>query len=50
MSAHKIQKKQSKTIDSLFHSENKNLFSAKLLQKSEMRKDIVIELSYKGFG
>ena len=27
--------------------ENSN---AKLLQKSEMRKDIVIELSYKGFG
>ena len=26
------------------------IFSAKLLQKSEMRKDIVIELSYKGFG
>ncbi len=26
------------------------LFTAKLLQKSEMRKDIVIELSYKGFG
>jgi len=25
-------------------------FFAKLLQKSEMRKDIVIELSYKGFG
>ncbi len=25
-------------------------YSAKLLQKSEMRKDIVIELSYKGFG
>ena len=25
-------------------------FKAKLLQKSEMRKDIVIELSYKGFG
>ena len=25
-------------------------FTAKLLQKSEMRKDIVIELSYKGFG
>ena len=24
--------------------------NAKLLQKSEMRKDIVIELSYKGFG
>ena len=24
--------------------------STKLLQKSEMRKDIVIELSYKGFG
>ena len=27
-----------------------NLYIAKLLQKSEMRKDIVIELSYKGFG
>ena len=26
------------------------VYSAKLLQKSEMRKDIVIELSYKGFG
>lgn len=26
------------------------LYYAKLLQKSEMRKDIVIELSYKGFG
>ena len=27
-----------------------NIVDAKLLQKSEMRKDIVIELSYKGFG
>ena len=28
-----------------------NVFEgAKLLQKSEMRKDIVIELSYKGFS
>lgn len=28
-----------------------NIFTpAKLLQKSEMRKDIVIELSYKGFS
>ena len=27
-----------------------NFSAAKLLQKSEMRKDIVIELSYKGFG
>jgi len=27
-----------------------NLDIAKLLQKSEMRKDIVIELSYKGFS
>ena len=26
------------------------LNDAKLLQKSEMRKDIVIELSYKGFS
>jgi hypothetical protein len=29
---------------------NQNIELAKLLQKSEMRKDIVIELSYKGFG
>ena len=27
-----------------------DIFATKLLQKSEMRKDIVIELSYKGFG
>ena len=27
-----------------------NVIAAKLLQKSEMRKDIVIELSYKGFS
>ena len=27
-----------------------DVVAAKLLQKSEMRKDIVIELSYKGFG
>ena len=26
------------------------IFDAKLLQKSEMRKDIVIELSYRGFS
>ena len=26
------------------------IFNTKLLQKSEMRKDIVIELSYKGFS
>ena len=31
--------------DYAFHT-----YGAKLLQKSEMRKDIVIELSYKGFG
>ena len=29
---------------------NSQLGCAKLLQKSEMRKDIVIELSYKGFS
>ena len=29
---------------------NSFFIKAKLLQKSEMRKDIVIELSYKGFG
>ena len=27
-----------------------NIYNAKLLQKSEMRKDIVIELSYRGFS
>ena len=26
------------------------IYNTKLLQKSEMRKDIVIELSYKGFS
>jgi len=31
-------------------SVNLYIVDAKLLQKSEMRKDIVIELSYKGFG
>ena len=30
--------------------DNRDYAVAKLLQKSEMRKDIVIELSYKGFG
>ena len=30
--------------------QNERFSAAKLLQKSEMRKDIVIELSYKGFG
>ena len=36
----------------LFDTGASDLFipAAKLLQKSEMRKDIVIELSYKGFG
>ena len=33
-----------------FHAGYSYLYTAKLLQKSEMRKDIVIELSYKGFG
>ena len=27
-----------------------DIYNTKLLQKSEMRKDIVIELSYKGFS
>ena len=31
-------------------SEGNYIGATKLLQKSEMRKDIVIELSYKGFG
>ena len=31
-------------------SKKPKISNAKLLQKSEMRKDIVIELSYKGFG
>ena len=29
---------------------NWHTYGTKLLQKSEMRKDIVIELSYKGFS
>ena len=33
-----------------FHFVDFHILSAKLLQKSEMRKDIVIELSYKGFS
>ena len=33
-------------MDNIYYNVN----AAKLLQKSEMRKDIVIELSYKGFG
>ena len=28
----------------------RNFYDTKLLQKSEMRKEIVIELSYKGFS
>ena len=37
--------------DTLFEKDYYSyIVSAKLLQKSEMRKDIVIELSYKGFG
>ena len=30
--------------------EDKDINNTKLLQKSEMQKDIVIELSYKGFS
>ena len=33
-----------------FHFVDFHIYGAKLLQKSEMRKDIVIELSYKGFS
>ena len=29
---------------------NRSFYDTKLLQKSEMRKDIVIELSYRGFS
>ena len=37
--------------DTLFEKDYYSYIAgAKLLQKSEMRKDIVIELSYKGFG
>ena len=35
---------------SIIYVLNFKVYVAKLLQKSEMRKDIVIELSYKGFG
>ena len=34
----------------LFKESKFLVYYAKLLQKSEMRKDIVIELSYKGFS
>ena len=37
-------------IVSLLLDSDADVSFAKLLQKSEMRKDIVIELSYKGFG
>ena len=33
-----------------YRNDNLFLFVTKLLQKSEMRKEIVIELSYKGFS
>ena len=39
-----------RTFDALFHIFFDVCGHAKLLQKSEMRKDIVIELSYKGFS
>ena len=31
-------------------NKNSYIYNTKLLQKSEMRKEIVIELSYKGFS
>ena len=34
----------------IFYTNTLFFNSTKLLQKSEMRKDIVIELSYKGFS
>ncbi|ERJ72324.1 hypothetical protein HMPREF0653_02413, partial [Prevotella disiens JCM 6334 = ATCC 29426] len=37
-------------VGRLYNECKDGFVSAKLLQKSEMRKDIVIELSYKGFG
>ena len=40
----------SPSLSSLLQAANVIVGDAKLLQKSEMRKDIVIELSYKGFG
>ena len=43
-STHSILEQIEQQTDYLF------IFTTKLLQKSEMRKDIVIELSYKGFG
>ena len=41
---------ESKRVVGLTGPKSIHLYEAKLLQKSEMRKDIVIELSYKGFG
>ena len=45
-----IKRIQQKIIQVRKLDSNREIFGAKLLQKSEMRKDIVIELSYKGFS
>ncbi len=37
-------------VRELYKDEFIQLYASKLLQKREMRKDIVIELSYKGFS
>ena len=41
---------QENPVEHLSPEQIMDVYPAKLLQKSEMRKDIVIELSYKGFG
>jgi len=41
---------QKKLIRKIIEKMASYLYHTKLLQKSEMRKDIVIELSYKGFS
>lgn len=46
-----LEKSLTHIIDSIFLiKERWSFVFTKLLQKSEMRKDIVIELSYKGFS
>ena len=45
-----IEKELPKGVKIAHLMSTKDFLDAKLLQKSEMRKDIVIELSYKGFG
>ena len=45
-----LKTKDKRNVIAILMSTVYRYLSAKLLQKSEMRKDIVIELSYRGFS